>query len=95
MPRYIDANALISDSRICGNCKDYEICDGNIAFCPNASARRAINEAPTVDVELVKHGRWYANNIGDAVCSNCKCIQDKNEVVFMPYCPKCGCRQDL
>lgn len=54
MPRCIDANALISDSRICGDCKDYELCDGNIAFCPNASARRAINNAPTVETEPVK-----------------------------------------
>lgn len=51
MLRCIDANALISDSRICGNCKDYENCDGNIAFCPSASARRAINNAPTVECE--------------------------------------------
>lgn len=54
MPRYIDANALISDGRICGNCKDYKLCDGNIAFCPNASARRAINDAPTADIKPVK-----------------------------------------
>lgn len=56
--RLIDANALISDSRICGNCKDYELCDGNIAFCPNASARRAINDAPTVDADPAKYGQW-------------------------------------
>lgn len=51
MPRYIDANTLISDSRICGNCKDRELCDGNTAFCPGATARRAINNTPTVEIE--------------------------------------------
>lgn len=63
MPRYIDAEALIFDSRICGNCKDRELCDGNIAFCPNASARRAINDAPTVEAEPVRHGHWIDKGV--------------------------------
>lgn len=51
MPKYIDADALIFSGRICGNCRDRELCDGYVAFCPSASARRAIYEAPTVEVE--------------------------------------------
>ena len=52
--RPIDADALIADGRICGNCKDFECCDGNVAFCESARVRRAINEAPTVEYEQVK-----------------------------------------
>lgn len=104
MPRCIDADALISDSRICGNCKDYELCDGNIAFCPNASARRAINNAPTVetettDVQEVKHGRWILDKEGtELVCSVCGGFAPLNYFKYhrvrSKYCPDCGARID-
>ena len=102
MPRYIDANALISDSRICGNCKDHELCDGNIAFCPSAAARRAINDAPTVDAEPVRHGRWIncvnynkiddAINYGYTICSVCEKLQQYGYKA--KYCPNCGAKMD-
>ena len=103
MPRYIDANALISDSKICGSCKDRELCGGNIAFCPNASARRAINNAPTADVKPVIHGQWIDNNCGDFVCSVCGWAfsgelpymarkRDAKAEEIMRYCMHCGAK---
>jgi hypothetical protein len=76
------------------------MCDAGGVLAPVTEAvremvKKLIKQEPTADVEPVRHGRWYENNIGDAVCSNCKGIQDKYEVVFMPYCPNCGCKLDL
>lgn len=56
-----------------------------------------IDDAPTADVQLVKHGRWtWASNAphrehGAYKCSNCGCYSDFEE----NYCPNCGCKQDL
>jgi hypothetical protein len=95
MPRYIDADFLID------KLKEQANIPWNKRAVPVSWSYAYkefiddIENAPTADVEPVRHGRWYENNIGDAVCSNCKGIQDKYEVVFMPYCPNCGCKLDL
>lgn len=63
-------------------------------------ARKIIQEQPTVDAELVRHGKWtkiprtdigaYWNDIG-----TCSCCGDKwGSVSVMNYCPNCGARMD-
>lgn len=47
-----------------------------------------INEAPTIEPEPVKHGRWCGT-----VCSNCA-SSDCNYFDH-DYCPFCGARMDL
>lgn len=103
MSRYIDADVLISDSRICGNCKDYELCDGNIAFCPNASARRAINDAPTTDVKPVRHGRLICVEAEPEKvrCDYCKTDYLSSDLLNIGadeekvnFCPNCGAKLD-
>lgn len=105
--RLIDAVALITDGRICGNCKDFECCDGNVAFCDNARVRKAINEAPTIKAEPVKCGKWIYGENEDGqdgiFCSECDHFvpwyydyYDKTDDLINdnPRCPNCGARMD-
>ena len=87
MPRYIDAELLESKYRTGTDPQDPY---SDITYL----LPEDIESIPTADVQEVRHSWWYENNIGDAVCSNCKCIQNKNEVVFMPYCSRCGAKMD-
>ena len=53
-----------------------------------------IENAPTVDAELVKHGEWIPNitALGTMVfyCSACEKISD----IHWAYCPRCGAKMD-
>ena len=55
---------------------------------------KIIKEAPTVDAEPVRHGRWsepYPNDIWDCYkCSECGNMTDRVTL----YCPNCGAKMD-
>ena len=53
-----------------------------------------IHELPTIDAELVRHGRWIDTPIGTIECSECG--HGYNLVgMFAFYCPHCGAKMDL
>ena len=68
------------------------------------TAKRLIDEQPTIYAVPVVHGRWITNKYGETVCSEC----DKNALQvltgclvnrhFEPhkskFCPNCGARMD-
>ena len=69
MPELIDRQSALSV------CKEYCWLDDE-AFIEGYNTaikdmREAINELPTVEAELVKHGKW-TDDTTDVVCSNCK-----------------------
>ena len=57
-----------------------------------------IADAPTVEAEPVKHGRWIWNDAGYYECSNCEYIDSNNIIDILndeyKYCPNCGARMD-
>lgn len=60
-----------------------------------------IDDAPTIDAEPVKHGRWISKGFW-IECSNCKktLIRDNIEITAVfenglpTYCPHCGAKMD-
>ena len=65
--------------------------------------KRWIKNAPTIEAELVKHGRWINDN-GLYKCSVCNtftitgwanCIPIDYMNKTMRYCPNCGARMDM
>ena len=81
--RLIDADELYVDAR-CGENEE-----------PYISLYQ-INDAPTIDVEPVKHGRWIMKPNGYGTCSNCKvCSLDIMGGVHSNYCPNCGAKMTL
>lgn len=67
---------------------------------------KCINEAPAVDAEPVRHGKWLFSDYDYFTCSVCggqyftgadstkdaKAMLENN--AYYPYCPYCGARMD-
>lgn len=65
-----------------------------------------IKDAPTLDVEPVRHGRWetdredieWGNSLKRKHCTNCGSRphfdKEKREFVLTNYCPNCGAKMD-
>ena len=58
-----------------------------------------IIEAPTIEVEAVKHGRWshyYDDVLVSGTCSVCgwQSMVMETDVADMPYCPNCGAKMN-
>ena len=69
-----------------------------VAHGDNKSLNDIINEAPAVDAEPVKHGRWEWRG-GIPWCSNCGKMPTgysyDGDVNTTNYCPNCGAKMDL
>ena len=48
-------------------------------------------EAPTIEAEPRKHGRWRKTAYGYAKCSVC---EELNTNDYFNYCPDCGAKMD-
>ena len=63
-----------------------------IADCVNI-ARQLIEEAPTIEAEPVKHGRWVYDHWCEFKCSNCANLSNSNPYKGREkYCPECGAK---
>lgn len=95
MHRLIDADALEKEIKrvYCTGCNDYH--GLRCRACDTDDALDMIDDAPTVDAEPVRHGRWtepYRNDIWD--CYECSCCGEKYDRTWN-YCPRCGAKMDL
>ncbi len=88
--RLIDANALIKkiEGTHCKGCNNYNgvMCRA----CEWMDAMDYIEDAPTVDAQLVKHGEWIVpkNDDEQPYCSVCNWHAYGD--LFTDYCPGCG-----
>ena len=66
-------------------------------------AHKLIDEAPTIEAEPVRHGRWLGISDGDAdgypvydewECSECGVVFEDEEPPYK-YCPNCGAKMDI
>ena len=58
---------------------------------------RLITEAPTIDAEPVRRGKWEAN-VGGVYCSECAdAWSDEVESMIQSfnYCPNCGAKMEV
>ena len=66
------------------------------------SVLQIIDDAPTIEAEPVKHGRWEPHyevvdgeiriSASKRVCSVCKDIWESSRI--LPHCPGCGAKMD-
>ena len=88
--RLIDGNALVKtiESVHCKDCNNYNgvMCRA----CEWMDAMDYIEDAPTVDAQLVKHGEWIVpkNDDEQPYCSVCNWHAYGD--LFTDYCPGCG-----
>lgn len=87
MPRYIDVENYCKTICRCNG----EACDKS--KCP-------IWNAPTVDVEPVRHGRWGAckivgyDGLHAVYATPCSECGEYTHEYYKPFCPNCGAKMD-
>lgn len=76
---------LIDADRLIKGFKDHEFIDTHIIW-----------NAPTVDVEPVRHGKWIRDEFGTMCCAcGLYAYRDKfGKPWESPYCPNCGAKMD-
>lgn len=94
--RLIDADALLES----GICAEYGYNDNGLLLIPMRDVTNSIRNAPTIDAEPVRHGRWLYNSYltvwyghgepPEWVCSKC----EERAYNTYDYCPNCGAKMD-
>ena len=92
MTRLIDANAFKKENERLLHC--------DFPYLSEATLEELIDEAPTIDAEPVRHGKWkWLSCTYDRVpkekeyeCSEChhKTIVHGDDMPWEKYCPNCG-----
>ena len=85
--RLIDADAVFESIRFdreAAKVHPQEMCERFERFCDYAE--ELVKEAPTIDAEPVRHGRWEHG----MQCPYCKQI----DTAKPNYCPNCGAKMD-
>ena len=85
MLELIDRHALLK--------KVYEHTQERERMTDGEWCRKCIYEAPTIEAEPVRHGRWIKSDVYTfKKCSECGAIWDTAlcENIFFIYCPRCG-----
>ena len=106
MARLIDADAL--KEKICNNV--YPITDffnsQDYGMFWTGGIEKAIDEAPTIDAEPTRHGKWKeyqrleANIVGELQSAECSVCGRYHTTPYMhsydyyEYCPWCGARME-
>ena len=105
--RLIDADALIDEltQRCCNNCINrmgtkngkrkmvYEIGDAPCLACEVNDIKVELDEAPTIEAEPIRHGKWIHTGFMEVKCNNCGNVF--HELEDTNYCPHCGYKMDL
>lgn len=114
MGRLKDADALIHDitKLYCEDCEKrkgikngklrfvYEIGDVPCRACNLDDMKDAIENAPTVEAEPIRHGHWMPYEYGDyhwhkcSVCGSWWAHDDYDQMDEFRYCPVCGALMD-
>lgn len=94
--RLIDADALLES----GICAEYGYNDNGLLLIPMRDVTNSIRNAPAIDAEPVRHGRWLYNSYPTVwyghgeppewVCSEC----EERAYNTYDYCPNCGAKMD-
>lgn len=85
MSRYIDAQKLKDAMNIEEDTNGYF----NIM-----TALKCVDDAPTADVQEVRHGHWIFSGDYTSTCSYCNDDVDVDHEKEPKYCPNCGAKMD-
>ena len=89
--RLIDADALEIRVEI-GHTMD------GLLLIPMRDVKKSIENAPTIEAEPVRHGRWrYVGDNNVFACSECKKVIETAYCRYECYyrhCPNCGAKMD-
>lgn len=83
--RLIDADEFEKDIYKC-------LMYGNTAFIDKYEVLHRLNNAPTIEAEPIRHGKWIENDNGTYSCSECKSWIPKEQHYYARYCLHCGAK---
>ena len=86
--RLIDADTIFNGNLLMVRAEAYDAVHAVI---------EKINNAPTVDAEPVRHGRWIYDFSSPLKCSSCGIVSKANEITLrtdFKFCPYCGAKMD-
>lgn len=94
MPELIDRHALLKNV--------YDNPPEKARMTQGEWYRKCIYEAPTIEAEPVRHGRWIEtryNPVGDTMYCDCNCSNCNFEITrekgrYPKFCEGCGARMD-
>lgn len=89
--RLIDADALLSSFDVR---KVVEYDESGCGMDYKAVPVEAIVNAPTIDAEPVRHGRWEGKKWSYS-CSICGGLSPEDGGAKTNYCPDCGAKMDV
>jgi rRNA maturation endonuclease Nob1 len=92
--RLIDADALVADIIEDRQHQSFVTYDGRDRYMAMSEyAHDWVADAPTIDAEPVRHGRWIRQDdtFTRYMCSEC---ESKNHDGHEKYCPNCGAKMD-
>lgn len=89
--RLIDADALKRECEKLPRVLDDEF----IHFVKVKDITKTINNAPTIEAEQVRHGRWLTDGIAE-VCDQCgfHIVIEQYSEGDVNYCPNCWAKMD-
>lgn len=101
MSRYIDVNKYTERLQDTINFYKKDYPDGSIVTRTLETVIKELNDFPTADAELIRHGHWikvFPRRIGRNAtykCSVCKKLRSSyyNDVAEWDHCP-CGAKMD-
>ena len=73
-------------------CKVTEYDESGCGVTYMAVSVDAIKNAPAVDAEPVRHGRWKLETKRLASCSGCGMLRDIETQTAWEFCPNCGAK---
>ena len=91
MQRLIDANALVEKAYWHG---EHPTVDRLFAEGVDAVDVSDIDNAPTIEAEPVRHGRWERTSDGAAYCTACKRKMNPSQYGYA-FCGLCGAKMGL
>lgn len=98
MPRYIDADELKERLKILEAKADNKKYEQGLQDAIDGYFPMIIDDAPTIEVEPVKHGRWIVSHTQKHVEVTYECSECQHEVVGeyekTPFCGGCGAKMD-
>ena len=90
MQRLIDANALVEKAYWHG---EHPTVDRLFAEGVDAVDVSDIDNAPTIEAEPVRHGRWERTSDGAARCTACKRKMNPSQYGYA-FCGLCGAKME-
>ena len=90
MQRLIDANALVEKAYWHG---EHPTVDRLFAEGVDAVDVSDIDNAPTIEAEPVRHGRWERTSDGAAYCTACRRKMNPSQYGYA-FCGLCGAKMD-